>query len=156
MTKKLLFTLLVCCLGLTSAHAVLGPASPTSTDTEVTANQPTTALDLVKSAQKSLVAKQAAEGLTTKEARLLKKMNRKVNKMEKRSKKRRAGGRSWIAALILSLLLGGLAVDRFYLGYIGLGILKLITLGGFGIWYLIDLILIATRKLDPKDGSYTD
>jgi hypothetical protein len=43
------------------------------------------------------------------------------------------------------------------LGYILLGILKLITLGGLGIWALIDLILIAMRALKPRDGSdYTD
>lgn len=45
-------------------------------------------------------------------------------------------------AIILSLLLGGLGIDRFYLGYIGLGILKLLTGGVFGIMWLIDLILI--------------
>ena len=52
-----------------------------------------------------------------------------------------------------SIFLGELGIDRFYLGYIGTGILKLITCGGFGIWWLIDLIMIATGKLKPKDGS---
>ena len=61
--------------------------------------------------------------------------------------------KSKIVALILSIFLGELGIDRFYLGYIGLGILKLITCGGFGIWYIIDIILIATGKLKPKDGS---
>lgn len=56
-------------------------------------------------------------------------------------------------ALILSILLGELGIDRFYLGYTGLGILKLITGGGFGIWWLVDIILIATGKLTAKDGS---
>lgn len=54
-------------------------------------------------------------------------------------------GKKWIVALLLSILLGVLGIDRFYMGYIGTGILKLITLGGLGIWWLIDLILIATK-----------
>ena len=61
--------------------------------------------------------------------------------------------KSKVVALILSIFLGELGIDRFYLGYIGTGILKLITSGGFGIWWLIDLIMIATGKLKPKDGS---
>ena len=61
--------------------------------------------------------------------------------------------KSKTTALILSILLGELGIDRFYLGYTGLGILKLITAGGFGIWWLIDLILIATGKMTAKDGS---
>ena len=55
--------------------------------------------------------------------------------------------------IVLSILLGELGVDRFYLGYTGLGIVKLITCGGFGIWWLIDLIMIITGKLKPADGS---
>ena len=61
--------------------------------------------------------------------------------------------KSKTTALILSILLGELGIDRFYLGYTGLGILKLLTAGGFGIWWLIDLIMIITGKLKAKDGS---
>ena len=56
-------------------------------------------------------------------------------------------------ALILSILVGGLGVDRFYLGYTGIGVLKLLTGGCFGILWIIDIINIATGKLGPADGS---
>lgn len=66
---------------------------------------------------------------------------------------RAKGGKDWLVALLLSVFLGGLGVDRFYLGYIGLGILKLITAGGLGVWWLIDVILIATNKLTDSEGK---
>jgi hypothetical protein len=50
------------------------------------------------------------------------------------------GGKSQIIALILVLVVGTLGIHRFYLGYIGIGIAQLLTLGGCGIWTLIDLI----------------
>jgi TM2 domain-containing membrane protein YozV len=55
--------------------------------------------------------------------------------------------------LLLAILLGAFGVDRFYLGYVGLGILKLITCGGAGIWAIIDIILIATGKMTDKNGQ---
>ena len=60
--------------------------------------------------------------------------------------------RSFLVALLLSIFLGSLGVDRFYLGSIGLGILKLITAGGCGIWYIIDIILIATGQVRDANG----
>jgi len=60
--------------------------------------------------------------------------------------------RSWMVALLLSFFLGAFGADRFYLGYTGLGIAKLLTLGGCGIWSLIDLIMIAMNKLPDAEG----
>lgn len=60
--------------------------------------------------------------------------------------------RDWLIALVLSIVVGTLGVDRFYLGKIGTGILKLITFGGLGIWWIIDLVLIALKKLTDKEG----
>ena len=60
-------------------------------------------------------------------------------------------------AIILSALLGGLGVDRFYLGYTGMGVLKLLTGGCFGILWILDIINIASGRLQPADGlGYAD
>jgi ribosomal protein L40E len=65
----------------------------------------------------------------------------------------RGGEKDWLVTLLLSIFLGSLGIDRFYLGYVGLGILKLVTLGGCGIWWLVDLILIAMNKLPDAKGN---
>ncbi|MCS7222875.1 MAG: TM2 domain-containing protein [Anaerolineae bacterium] len=61
--------------------------------------------------------------------------------------------KSWTTALLLSIFLGVLGIDRFYLGYTGKGILKLLTGGGLGIWWLIDLIKIAANSLPDANGQ---
>lgn len=60
--------------------------------------------------------------------------------------------RSFIATWMFSWLLGFLGVDRFYLGKVGTGILKLLTFGGLGVWWLIDLILTLAGVQRDKEG----
>ncbi len=52
---------------------------------------------------------------------------------------------NWVLCLLMSIFFGSLGVDRFIMGRIGTGILKLITAGGLGIWWLVDIILIASK-----------
>ncbi len=61
--------------------------------------------------------------------------------------------KDWLTTLLLCIFLGGLGVHRFYAGKIGTGILQLITVGGCGIWTLVDLIMIITGSFKDKDGN---
>jgi TM2 domain-containing membrane protein YozV len=55
-------------------------------------------------------------------------------------------------ALLLSLLLGWLGADRFYLGYTRMGVLKLVTLGLLGFWWIFDLLLLLANKIPDAAG----
>lgn len=59
--------------------------------------------------------------------------------------KRKVQQKKWGVALVLAIFFGWLGVDRFYLGHIGVGLLKLFTFGLFGIMWVIDIILIAVK-----------
>ena len=60
--------------------------------------------------------------------------------------------KDFLVLVLLAVLVGPLGFDRFYLGKYGTGVLKLITGGGFLIWWLIDLFLIVTGKMTDAEG----
>ena len=59
----------------------------------------------------------------------------------------------WLALFLLTFFVGVLGVHRFYVRKIGTGVLMLITLGGLGVWFLVDLILVVTGQFTNKDGQ---
>jgi TM2 domain-containing membrane protein YozV len=61
--------------------------------------------------------------------------------------------RSWGTALALSFFLGVFGADRFYLGYALFGFIKFFTLGGFGLWYVIDIILLLIGYMTDAEGK---
>ncbi|XP_067086053.1 TM2 domain-containing protein 1 [Osmerus mordax] len=66
---------------------------------------------------------------------------------------RNVSGYSYKVAVALSLFLGWLGADRFYLGYPALGLLKFCTVGFCGIGSLLDFMLISMQIVGPSDGS---
>jgi hypothetical protein len=60
--------------------------------------------------------------------------------------------KSWLLALVLSICFGTLGVDRFYVGHVWLGLGKLCTFGGLGLWALVDVVLFALRAVEDSTG----
>lgn len=60
--------------------------------------------------------------------------------------------KSYVVTLLLSFFLGFLGAHRFYTGYIGIGIVQLLTCGGCGIWAFIDYIMLVANKFNDNEG----
>ncbi len=60
--------------------------------------------------------------------------------------------KSRLAAALLAWFLGVIGIHRFYVGKVGTGILMIVTLGGLGIWALIDFIMILVGSFRDKEG----
>lgn len=68
-------------------------------------------------------------------------------------RERGLSSRNWNTALLLSILLGIVGADRFYVGRTGLGILKLVTLGGYFVWWVADVILLLQGRMKDDLGK---
>ncbi|CAI2348994.1 unnamed protein product [Caenorhabditis sp. 36 PRJEB53466] len=60
---------------------------------------------------------------------------------------------SYSTAVLFSIFLGFLGIDRIYLGYYAIGLIKMFSLGGLFVFWLVDIILISLQLLGPADGS---
>lgn len=63
-----------------------------------------------------------------------------------------SSSRDFVPTVLLCLFLGGFGAHRFYAGKVGTGLLQLVTLGGFGLWSLYDLIMIVLSKFEDAEG----
>ena len=81
-------------------------------------------------------------------SKMLLQKERQLIKMQQQSSEK-----SYIVMILLCFFLGSLGIHRFYVGKIGTGILMIITLGGLGIWTLIDFIMIIIGKFKDKEGK---
>lgn len=61
--------------------------------------------------------------------------------------------RKIIPALLLCLVFGFFGTHRFYVGKVGTGIMQMLTLGGFGLWVLIDAIVLILGKFRDAEGA---
>lgn len=62
--------------------------------------------------------------------------------------------KGFVPTILLCFFLGTFGIHRFYVGKIGTGILMLLTLGGFGIWTLIDFVIIVCGNFQDKNGNF--
>ena len=102
---------------------------------------------------KSIATDLKGKKLTLKEKIALKVFGKKISS-KVTSAPYGSGGKSQLIALLLCGFIGGLGIHRFYLGYTWQGIVQLLTLGGCGIWSLIDFIRICLGTLKPKNDEY--
>ena len=141
--KKMLFLLPVVLILLTSAIPPQVNITAVSTDNIAVTNN--------YQESKALMETLKGDKLNLKEKAALKIVTSKGFQ-----KKASSEGKSQIIAAVLCFLVGYIGIHRFYLGYTTIGLIQLLTFGGFGIWALIDLIRIITGDLKPMGGDYAE
>jgi len=154
--KKILVVLTAITIGMSSATIAPKSTSISKEKTEALSKAIELAkLDgkVTKAELRNLAIVAKGEKLTLKEKIALTVFGKKIgNKLM--TAPATEGGKSQVTALILVALIGGLGIHRFYLGYTWQGIVQLLTGGGCGIWWIIDLVRIITGDLKPKNGDY--
>jgi hypothetical protein len=153
-----------------SAKATQTPQAQSAESSIVTAKENFTVNNAAASiaAQKDLKInrQEKAEEVATQNSEISEKFNvvktskvfaeKQMNKVTSAKNEKQEGSKSWLVTVLLCFFLGAIGIHRFYLGYTAIGIIQLLTLGGLGLWTLIDFIRILIRDLQPKDGSYED
>lgn len=141
-------------LSVTSTQAVVALEQNPSMEQLLNGTQPGMTLEQFVTLTPNQIEEMTGQKLGFKETLALKKAQKQIKKSLKDDSA--SGPKSQIIALILVIVVGGLGVHRFYLGYTLIGVIQLLTAGGCGIWWLIDLIRIITGDLGPADGSSYD
>ena len=160
MTKRVLFTLLLAFAFLVNGMAASSSSSASTSEenkkqAKKTAKKVKSKIKDVSKAEKKaeLTSKMTPKQLKKAE-KLQKRLDKRIAKAEKRAAKKPNGKtKKWVPAFLLCWFLGTLGIHRFYLGYTWQGIVQLLTLGGLGIWVLIDWIRLLINDLKAKDGS---
>lgn len=141
MRKFLLVFMAVATLFSSTSAAVLNPVS-----------EPVPVVSTIVPPDFKSMSVKDVERLTGKKMNFFQKFAFKI--AQKIAPKIASSGKSQLTAALLAFFLGGLGIHRFYLGYTWQGVVQLLTLGGLGIWALIDFIRILTGSLQPKDDEY--
>jgi TM2 domain-containing membrane protein YozV len=145
---------IVCLLVVTLiSTAAVAPSTMAPTANQVAVAEMENAIKNNKLGQ--LIEQTTGQKLSLKEKIALKIFGKKIQTISKtKDATAPKGDKSQTIAFILCWFLGSLGIHRFYLGYTWQGVVQLLTLGGCGIWVLIDWIRIIIGDLQPKGGSY--
>ena len=153
--RKQLLLLIICVLFLgapTFAASVVAPA-PKEGEPAIQALLKNLTIEEFVKLTPSQIRKQTGKKLSLKETIALKMLQKKLKKEIKKGTAPKGGPKKQLVAFLLCWFLGFLGIHRFYLGHTVVGVVQLLTMGGCGIWVLIDFIRIIMNDLKTKSGD---